>query len=213
MRQRWQRLSRSDRIRVLFVALFLLIGVYGLIFYPAVNAQFEDSKSKLSRRMDRLAKRTVITVKEVSSNPRVLQKSIEKIDRELTRLEVELKELNAGFANATSSDERQRLILEIFTLAAKSGVVLDAISGKSTSLSSNRASAVVDSYWKRPIFKVSASSGYWELLKFLDGLKGLSKYVAVVNIDIQIRQSVAVNNKKNAAKPQGSLQILMTLAI
>jgi len=213
VRQRWQRLSRSDRIRVLFVALFLLIGVYGLIFYPAVNAQFEDSKSKLSRRMDRLAKRTVITVKEVSSNPRVLQKSIEKIDRELTRLEVELKELNAGFANATSSDERQRLILEIFTLAAKSGVVLDAISGKSTSLSSNRASAVVDSYWKRPIFKVSAISGYWELLKFLDGLKGLSKYVAVVNIDIQIRQSVAVNNKKNAAKPQGSLQILMTLAI
>jgi cell division protein FtsB len=213
VRQRWQKLSRSDRIRVLFVALFLLIGGYGLVLFPAADAQFKGSQADLSRRMDRLAKRTVITVQEVSTNPRVLQKSIEKIDRELVFLKAEIKQLSSGFATATSSDERQRLILEIFTLAAKSGVVLDTISGKSTSLSSKRTSAVVDSYWKRPLFKLSASAGYFELLKFLDGLKGLSKYVAVMNIDLQIRQREAVNNKKNAAKPQGPLQVLMTLAI
>lgn len=213
MRKPWKDLSGGDRVRVLLVVAFLLIGAYGLVIYPATYNNLESSQSMLNRRKDRIAKRTQFTGKEAGANPRMLNSEIEILDKELVSLVIEIDAINDGWATVTSSVERQKLLLEIATLARDSGMDLQAMAAKEFSQSGDDAPEIVDPYLLRPVIMLSARADYWQLRGFLNGLKELSGHVSVMHLALQFRQKTAGGGKEKVDPKSGTLLITLELVI
>ncbi len=208
-------------MRILAAALALLVGGYQFLLYPAAQKELQNSENMVKRRLNRIAGRTRTTL-QTDANPRALAHRNEKLDKELEKITPILDKLNAGFAPVEAGAEQQRLLLEISTLARQTGVELTSIGrgeAPKPGLSSSRpehAGSVVDRRLGRPLLNISAHSDYWQLLEFLDGMKGLPYNVSVVRLAIRTRQAwVAEGGKGKQDKtiPPGALTLSLILAI
>jgi len=213
VKKRWAKLSSKDRLRVIVVVGFTLLGLYGGLLYPLSYDELVNSENMLNRRKDRIARRTVLTTRTVDVNPRTLAVKMKKIENNFEQMSEEILKLEAGFAPIASSERRQSLLLEISTLVRKSGMELLAIAGKAAPQNSKDIATVVDHYLKRPLLKLTARCDYWELLDFLDGLKNLSANVAVMQIELHVESMEMEDDKKKQDSPSDLLQVFMMLAI
>ena len=147
----------------------------------------------ISRRQDRIAKRTKVETKDLSANPQAVRRKIEEVDQQLVKINESFNELDSGFAPIESSDARQHLLLEITTLARRTGMNLLAISRKGLSTEDGMVAAPLDPTLGRPLLILTANSQYQQLIAFIKGLKDLSFYVSVMNMKLYSRQ---LENKK-----------------
>ena len=214
----WKKLSQGDRIRVLVVGLAMLGGAYQFVIYPATHEGLQESERMVKRRLDRIAKRTKPAM-QTEANPRVLASRVKRLDKQLEEVTVALDELKAGFAPVEPGTEQQRLLLEISTLARRSGVELVSIGRQDTPTTGVPVGGshvpTVDRRLGRPLLKLSARSGYWELLDFLDGLEGLSYQVSVMRLAIRSHQWSGEERDREGSKtaPPGALNLTLTLVI
>lgn len=224
MKKWWAKFSRGDRLRILLVSLASLLAVYMLLIYPGTQKALQHAENMVNRQQDRIQKRTKSASQvqaEMQVNPRVLARQLEKIDQELEQLTAELDELKAGFIPLEAGNEQRRLLLlELSTLARKTGVELLAVAsgtggaGGGVAKGAEALSATaVDRRLGRPVIKVSGRSGFWQLLDFLDGMENLSYQVAVVRLAIRSRHEQAgEGSKKDSSTAPGALDLSLVLA-
>lgn len=203
MVEKWRKMSTGERVRVQIVIGFLVLGLYGLTIYPFTRKQFVESKSMLHRRQDRIEKRAETDALNTGANPQTIKRQLEETEKKLQELKEGFNELDTGFAAVDSSDMRQQLLVEISTLAQRTGVELVSVArkgleGKSGSelLGSGRAGqpvqadngpAALDPELGRPLLLLSAVGQYQPLLSFLSGLKELSFYVSPMRVRLYAR--------------------------
>lgn len=213
LRDRWQKLSPGERSRYQIVTAFLLVGMYGLIFYPISHRKFEESKKMLSRRMDRIKKRAGADEKGDSGpDPQLVAIKIAKADARLKEITAVFGELDRGFAPVESADERQKLMLEIARLAERTGVQLSSVSRKGAPGGKEMAIVPVDPVLGRPLLVVTADARFGQLLNFLDGLKRLPFHVSVMNLKIYSDPRKG-GRGGDARGPEGALYVALEVAI
>jgi hypothetical protein len=214
MVEKWRKLSPGERVRVQIVMGFLVLGLYGLTLYPFTRKQFVESGSMLHRRQNRIETRTETVALGGSANPQAIKRQLEEADKKLQGIKESFNELDTGFAPVDSSDMRQQLLLEISTLAQRTGVELVSVArkgleGKSGSelLGSGRRNqpaetdagpAAMDPELGRPLLLVNAMGQYQPLIAFLRGLKDLSFYVSPMQVRLSSR------HLKDSGKGAGS---------
>ncbi|MCG8428269.1 MAG: hypothetical protein MI754_13020 [Chromatiales bacterium] len=204
---------------MILISLAVLVAGYGLLIYPATQEDLLYSESMIKRRLDRIEKRTKLNVKN-GGNPRSLAQQIKRVDETLNKLSAEVETVEAGFVPVDAIAEQQRLLLEVSTLARQAGVELLSV-GRSTQVrraladtqDQSAGGAPVDRRLQRPLMKISARSNYWQLLDFLDGLKGLTFDVAVMQISAHSQQLEDDGGEEDKALPPGALNISLLLAI
>lgn len=176
--KRWKGLSYRERVTWLAASTLLLAGLYTLLVYPATDGALRHSENMINRKMNRIELRrqqindNLPNVAGLESNLRTLQKTH-------ATLSAELEGIRARFA-PEDADSEQTLLLDISALAQRSGLAISSqgnlVGNASSSQRNNSRSAppkLRDPETNRPIIKLSARGGYWEVLDFLDGLKRL----------------------------------------
>jgi hypothetical protein len=187
---RWRELSPGERLQTQALIAFVLVAMYGLVLFPVTHGKYQESKNMLHRRQDRIEKRAGSDdLGHGSINPQVVISKIKKVDEQLKEVTAAFDELDTGFAPVDSSDVRQQLMLEISTLAARTGVELLSVSRKETVRGNQRIIAPVDPDLGRPLLVVTANARFGQLLDFLYGLKELSFYVSVMNLKVGALQT------------------------
>ena len=188
MIKRWKQLPPADRLKVQLVIGFILLGAYGAGLYPFTHRGLFESSKSIHRIKDRLEKRAKVDTKSMNANPQVVQRKIDEVDRRLAEVNQSFNELDTGFAPVESAEVRQQLLLEITTLADRTGVTLLAVSRKGLSTEDGMVAAPLDATVGRPLLVLTANSQFRQLVEFLKGLKDLSFYVSVMNMKLYSRQ-------------------------
>lgn len=188
MVQRWKALSSADRLKVQLAIGFIILGMYGALLYPLTHGNLFESSKAIHRILDRTEKRTKIDSKSLKANPQGVKRKLEEIDRKLAEVSQSFNELDTGFAPVESAEVRQQLLLEITTLADRTGVGLLAVARKGLSTEDGMVAAPLDPTVGRPLLVLTANSQFRQLLEFLRGLKDLSFYVSVMNLKLYSRQ-------------------------
>jgi hypothetical protein len=182
---RWKELSPGERLQTQALIAFAIVALYGLIFFPVTHGKFQESKNMLHRRQDRIEKRAGSDdLGRGGQSPQTVISKLKKVDEQLKEVTATFDELDTGFAPVDSSDVRQQLMLEISTLAARTGVELLSVSRKEIGPGNQRTIAPVDPILGRPLLVVTANAKFGQLLDFLYGLKELSFYVSVMNLKV-----------------------------
>ena len=206
---RWSKLSARERFR--FQALFIcfIIVIYGAVFYPLSRQKLTKAEGLLSRQLDRTKKRTVDAPTDVLS-PQTVAKKIERVDEELNSIRTQFDELDSGFAPIDSTESRQLLMLEISSLAERTGVELLSASSKGFSPGKDPGQPKVDPVIGRPLLEITANADYHRLMSFLSGLRELSFYVSVMKIKINSRY---LDKEQPKYMPPGAISISMEMAV
>lgn len=185
MINRWKKLTSGEKLRAQLVIGFLIVGLYGLVFYPLSSNKLTEAEKMLRRRSDRIEKRANIdNLGTDGLNTKVIQRKIEKTDKLIQEVYASFDELDTGFAPIESADVRQQLLLEISKLAERTNIEILSVLRKKLSLKDDPQAVYVDPLLKRPILIIKLNAYYWNLLEFLQGLKDLSFYVSVMNIKL-----------------------------
>jgi len=185
MIERWRKMSPGERLRAQIVLAFLMLGLYGLLFYPLAKKKLDRAEQMLHRRQDRIEKRANIdNLSSKGLNPKVIQKKIDKAKETLKTLRQDFDELDTGFAPLDSADVKRQLMLEISTLADRTRVNLVSVAQKGVSLTDEGTSVYLDPQVKRPLLNIKAQARFWDLVDFLNELKELSFYVSVMNLKL-----------------------------
>lgn len=214
MLNRWKKLSAGERLRTQLVIACLLLGMYGGVFYPISNGKLTNAENMLHRRQDRIEKRT--GVGDLGSGgpvPQTIVKKIEEAEKQLQDVRAAFDELDTGFAPVDSSEVRQQLLLEISTLAERTGVELLSVAGKGFSPEKELSVPVVDAALGRPLLAVTAHTDFTRLLDFLHGLKDLSFYVSVMKLKVSSRHLQEERRGSSAYVPPGALFIALEMSI
>lgn len=237
MVEKWRKMTTGERLKVQIVIGFLVLGLYGRVLYPLTRNQFVESKSKISRIQDRIKKRADTEALTTSANPQTIKRQLEETEKKLQQIREGFNELDTGFAAVDSSDMRQQLLVEISTLAQRTGVELTSVArkgleGKSGSelLGSGRrgqqtegdtAPLAMDPELGRPLLLVSAVGQYQPLVTFLRGLKELSFYVSPMRLRLYARHLKDAGKSAGLSLPpppvgaedDGSLNVFLELSM
>lgn len=203
MVNKWRKLSPGDRLRWQIVIGLLVLAGFGMA-HALVRKQGMETKDKLSRINNRISTQASIDPGVLNANPSSVKRQLEEVEKKLSSIKAEFNELDTGFVPADSSDLRQQLLVEISTLARRTGVELQTVARKGLEgksgpdlLNSNRHAqaadmdsgpAAVDTALGRPLLLVTAVGQYDRLLAFLHGLKELSFYVSPMQIRLRSNQ-------------------------
>nr|WP_319393865.1 hypothetical protein [uncultured Desulfobacter sp.] len=211
MIERWRKMSPGERLRAQIVFAFLMLGVYGLVFYPISRKKLDHAEQMLHRRQDRIDKRANIdNLSSKGLNPKVIQKKIDEARKKFKALSQDFDELDTGFAPVDSADVKRQLMLEISTLADRTGVNLVSVVQKGVSLTDEGTSVYLDPQVKRPLLDISAQAKFWDLIDFLNGLKELSFYVSVMNLKLYADPPRGNNDDR---LPGGALYIYLQMSM
>ncbi len=206
-------LSFSERLMYQVVVLCTLLTVYMVGFFRVTHQKYQYSKNMLHRKQDRLEKRASFDPSKISqANPKTIQNKIDAIEEELQQASLMFDELDTGFAPVDSSEVLQQLMLEISTLAERTGVILISVSRKGFNAEDGSEVVPLDPQLGRPLLVVTANTEFGPLLDFLDGLKELSFYVSVMNLKVYSLQAQGSSDKSIPSTPGGlfvSLEVSM----
>lgn len=185
MVSKWKALSPKEKLQYKIVLIFLIAGFYGLLFYPSTHANFFEAKKMLNRKKNRVELHSKsVNLGDNTLSPKTIQKKIKKTELEIQKISTTFDELDTGFAPLESSVVQQQLLLEVTKLAERTGITLISVAKKGYTQKSQKSISPVDPVLGRPLLLVKASSSYFSFLEFLDGLKYLSFYVSVMNLNI-----------------------------
>lgn len=209
----WQRLSPRDRACIQIIIVTLMLAGYAIFVYPASHRRLQDAQTRIVRLRQDIAQQSVDeNSADAKDSPRQVEEQISEADKRLKELSATFNELDSGFAPLESDAERQQLMLEISTLAQRTGIELLRVSRKGLSSGEGPSPpAPVDPTLGRPLLVVEARAQYHHLLRFLEGLKDLSFYVSVMNLKLYSSQLGTA--ARQDATQEGQLQILLELSM
>jgi hypothetical protein len=212
---RWKKLTPGERLRTQAIIACVLVGMYVGVFYQISHKKYKDSINMIHRRQDRIKKRADIGNLGGGPSPQALKQQIEKVNGELAALKEGLNELDSGFVPLDSTEMRQQLMLEISTLAERTGVELLSVARKGFSPEKVLGELTVDPVLGRPLLEVKANTDFGRLLDFLHGLKDLSFYVAVMKLNVYSRHLQEGTDKRGnpVRLPPGAITVSMELSI
>lgn len=211
---RWKKLTPGERLRAQAVIACVLIGMYVGVFYQISHKNYKESANMIHRRQDRIKKRADVGDLGGGPSPQALRQQITKVDGELAALREGLEELDSGFVPLESTEMRQQLMLEISTLAERTGVQLLSVARKGFSPEKVLGQLTVDPVVGRPLLEVKANTDFGRLLDFLHGLKDLSFYVAVMKLNVYSRH-LQDDRRGDQAKrlPPGAITVSLEMSI
>jgi hypothetical protein len=217
MLNKWRALSAKERMQYKLVGLFLIAGLYGLLIYPSTHTRYFEAKKLLHRKLDRIEKRASMgEIKDSGGNPKVIQKKIDQLDKEIAITTGSFNELDTGFAPIDSTEVQQQLLLEVSKLAERTGIELISVAKKGYTRKGELSIAPIDPVLGRPLLILIANSKYFPLLDFLHGLKDLSFYVSVMNLKIYTnlsREDMGAMRIDDRELPAGTLTVALELSI
>lgn len=213
MNGRWQKLSPSERLRAQAIVASLLLGIYAPFFFVS-KGKLAESEKKIHRRADRIKKRAA-TPDSLAGGPapQAIVKQIQEVDAKLTGIRASFDELDTGFAPVESIEMRQQLMLEISTLAERTGVEILSVARKGFSPEKELGLPVVDPLLGRPLLEVTANADFRRLLEFLHGLRDLSFYVAVMNLKVHSRHLQQERRPASGYLSPGAISVSFELSI
>jgi len=215
MISKWRKLPRQERLKYQGLLGFSLLALYSLLVYPQTHNRFFEAKKMLSRKTDRIEKRTATDdlSRIGKANPKAIEKRISEIDAEIAAVRAADNELDSGFAPVDSSEMRQQLMLEISKLAERSGIELISAARKSYSVAGEEPVPVIDPEIGRPMLVLTANAYFDRLITFLRELEELSFHVAVVNLKVYSGDIVENNIRKYKNVPAGALYVFLEVSI
>ena len=199
----WRERSWGEKNKILFVAVGLIGGLYAMLVYPTTQKAFVKSEGMINRRLDRMEKRIPPKI-ETKGNFGQLDRRKQELDTELASLSKQIEVLQSRFAPLDSPSEQQRLRLEISELARTEGLMITRFVEVPGDTAKQGASDT-EQQAVRPMMRLQAQATYWGVLRFLDGLAGLSYEAAVVRLDVQIAETAAKKDKDTPAPQQPGL--------
>lgn len=213
MLKQWRALSPGDRLRYQAVIGFLVLGIYGAVFYPVSHRKYFDAERMLSRRLNRIEARADISnIATQGGNPKILEKKIVETEEKLRQMEAQLQDLDVSFAPVDEAEVRQQMILEITSLAERTGFTLGSIVRKGFSPEAGEVGEVkVDPILGRPLLVIQADGSYGSLLAFLSGFKDLSFHTSVMRFSISSYH--LKGRSKTGNKGSGRLSVSLEVSI
>lgn len=209
---RWRTMPRGDRLRVQALIAFGLVAVYAPFCLQSSNRLFEAEKM-LHRRRDRIEKRAQVGDLGGGPNLRTVQNRLAQVEAELAEEARRHGELDARFVPVDSVEAQQQLLLEISTLAERTGFRLVSITRKGTVPEGRAAGALpVDRTLGRPLLEIEARARFLALYEFLGGLAGLSHHAAATNLKLSVRDPKAERGREAEAS-SGQLYVQLQLSL
>ncbi|MFQ3224418.1 MAG: hypothetical protein ACI8Z5_000666 [Lentimonas sp.] len=209
MFEKIRNLSQSDLRRLQLLIIFGLIGLY-TPFYLHTSERLFDAKKQVSRREDRIEKRTSLDDFESGGpNLRTLANRIKNVTEELSVVSATFEKRYAGFVPVESGDLQQQLMLEISTLAAQTGVKLLSVSRKG---SLQQGATAVDRALGRPLIDITAKAQFIGLLTFLNDLENLSYHVSVINLKLYSKNPKGESDA-DRAEPGNHLYVELQMSL
>ncbi|WDP92773.1 MAG: hypothetical protein HUN04_24850 [Desulfobacter sp.] len=185
MVKKWKAMSRSERLQWQGLAGGCIIILYTFVFYPISSGRLAEKQKMLNRCKNRVETQTRIdNLKGSSSSPKSLESRIARIEKQIQATRQGFDELDTGFAPMASAEVRQQLLLEVSTLAERTGVTLLSVAVKGIRYQDGKTMTPVDPELGRPLLLIQAAAPFWYLKDFFQGLKDLSFYVSVMNLNL-----------------------------
>lgn len=187
MKRSASRLSERDKDLYTILACLLLICPYVLLVYSDTRSQIQFTDNMLNRIENRIATRAALPEppKESASDLAEQLAEIKQIERDAVA-RAEARE--QSFATLRSVDEVKGLRLEITRLAEQTGVSVNRFGELRESDSEDSISLLMEqakNRFERPIMELEVRSDFPRLITFIDGLRNLSKTVAIVRFDVE----------------------------
>lgn len=207
--QRWQAMPAKERNRWLLVVALFVLGSYGLIIYPNTHKAQLHAENMVNRKIDRIEKRTS-AVPESKVNVGSQKVRLRELDKELKTLEVEWSRLKGMFAQDAA---QQDMLLSLSDLAQRTNLqILSQGAGGARAQSSAQApTELLDHRSGRPLLKIQARGGYWDLMAFLEGLKELPHVSAPLALHLTTNNTDQPNGSDKL--PPGTLYVELTLTL
>ena len=223
MTGRWSSLPTGERRKIQMLIAFLVIAVYGLVIYPPTHRSFQEANNMLNRRRNRIETRAnVDNLEDIWINPKVLETRIREAEERLEAMAETSDDLDSGFVAPDDSAAYQQLLLELTTLAERTGVEILSIVRK-TNPPPAREPARRNTRGKvpvataneppppiRPLLVVRTGAPFIDTLDFLRGMKDLSFYVCVMNLKIY---STFPAGERAVALPPGALYAVFEVSM
>lgn len=215
--ERLKRLTPADKNRILLLFVATLVALYFGLRYPQLNAEIAHEANMVSRKLNRLEVRKQDAPKPVASK-RSLEQELEGLEQEMAVLDDRLAGLRLGFARLDSTEELQRLWLDVSALAQESRLDVEQMQGYGSGARSGAPASGVGSLeheannrYQRPLVTLKAKGGFAQLMGFLRGLQRLSFNVSVVRLGINAGPPVA--RQDGDKRPAQPLSIDLVLAM
>ncbi|WP_309400850.1 hypothetical protein [Cerasicoccus maritimus] len=211
MINKWKKMSRGDRIRTQLLISFGVIALY-IPFYLGTSKKLFESERMLNRRADRIEKRTGLEgIDATGPTIRTIQKRIAEADTKLHTVNEKYTAMSAGFASLESTEEQHQLMLEISTLAERTGVNVISVAREGSVIRNGQPGQIpVDRELGRPVIEVTARAQFYALLNFLHELDALTYHAAVVNLKLYSKNP---NNQSKSTSPEASPGLFIQMEI
>lgn len=213
MLEKWRKHLKAEKLKYQCIVIAFIVVGYAIIYSTTSSALFE-AETALSRKLNRIETRTEMEDFDIGNlNPKLVAKKVDEINRQLVEIREGRNELDSGFAAVDSTEDHQQLMLEISTLASRTGVEMLSIARKGFRSGDGGSFAPVDPVLGRPLLELTANSQFGPLLDFFHGLKDMSYYVSVVNIKVYAHALKNNNASKVKDLPPGTMYISLQLTM
>lgn len=186
MKSVWLGLSHKQQTQYLVLISAVLVMAYGA-WYFQLSKDVDYAKRMLDRRENRIETRAG-SVAEPVGNVGSMQRNLDKLSVKVTRVETRYEGLKKRFVPLQSSSLRQLLKTEIAEKASSLGMRIKRFEdgarpdNEDTAPGNELALQEVNNRYSRPLMLFETKTTYFRLLKFLDGLNGLSYHVSPVKV-------------------------------
>ncbi len=188
----WRRMTAGEKNRVIILLTALIIAAYFLLQYPSSHERAFESEKLLNRKINRIETRFG-KIPEPDASATQLERRLGELKTGLERTRTRLASLSPRFASLDSVSDLQRLRLEITQLSETSGINVLRLSKLNESKNQATAQETGEllrqetaNRFGRPLLTLSAEGHYHALMRFLEGLQGLTFNVSVVRLDLKI---------------------------
>lgn len=189
-----RRLSGGDKNRLIILFAAAAAALFFGLRYQPLTGQLQAVNSQISRRLDRLSRRSD-KVPPVSIPVNRLRRESAEMSARLPLIADQLQRLKQNFISLEDPKAMQALLLEISELAGAYDLDVLKVTGI-TRVGNEKVETLSDALkqqtrnvYGRPLTLLQARGSFQGFLGFLDGLGGLSQHVVVVRLGIQSQKT------------------------
>ncbi len=188
IKNKYKSLSAKDQRLMIVLIICIIVSGYGFIAAMLWQEMFEAEKLA-NRKANRIETR-IGKIEEPKFDSSISDKRLKEVSDELFTSQEIIKQLTQSFIKLDDGELLQKLKLNISELADDSGVVIETfevlnIKHKQGAEEIGEFEDLREKYYKRPHLAIQASSDYFSLLAFLQGLKNLDKLAIVKQLQIE----------------------------
>lgn len=206
-----KKYTPGEKNRIIIIIVALMITLYFGVLFPISQKELTWEENMVSRKLNRIKTRAQ-QIPEPKVPVNVLQKQSADLDTRLRVAESRIAQHLAGFASKKSTDELKALRLEIAELALASGIQVRKMGGLAGTLDAlddplKEPPPEFSDETVRPELTMDGAADFGGVLRFLDGLNGLSRHAVVMQMQMKVVQD------QRAAKDQPAPPLLVSFRL